>query len=80
MATKPDPAPHGPLSIDVEAGKTYYWCSCGKSSKQPFCDGQHAGSDFQPLPVKEETARSRTFCGCKQTSTPPYCDGSHLTA
>lgn len=66
-----------PFAIEVEAGKAYYWCSCGRSAKQPFCDGSHSGSSFTP--VKYDTTESRTvyFCGCKATGKAPLCDGSH---
>ncbi len=66
-----------PYPIEVEAGKSYYWCSCGQSANQPFCDGTHKGSDFTP--VKFEATESKTvyFCGCKHNASPPLCDGSH---
>ena len=66
-----------PFPIDLEKGSDYYWCSCGKSKNQPFCDGSHKGSDFSPkkfTAVKTETAY---LCGCKKTSNSPFCDGSH---
>ena len=65
------------ISIEVEKGKSYYWCSCGKSAKQPFCDGSHKGTDFTPLAYKAEENKKMFFCACKQTSNPPFCDGSH---
>lgn len=66
-----------PLPIELEAGKTYYWCSCGQSSKQPFCDGSHKGSEFTP--VKFEAAETKTayMCMCKKTDNPGFCDGTH---
>ena len=66
-----------PIAIDVEQGKSYYWCSCGKSSKQPFCDGSHKGSEFNPQVFKAEETKKMFFCTCKQTSNQPFCDGSH---
>lgn len=66
-----------PYSVDVEEGKSYYWCSCGKSEKQPFCDGAHTGSDFNPLPYNAEKSGTVYFCGCKVTKNQPLCDGSH---
>lgn len=63
--------------MDIEEGKNYAWCSCGKSAKQPFCDGTHSGSEFSPTVFKCEESKEVYFCGCKQTKTPPYCDGSH---
>jgi CDGSH-type Zn-finger protein len=75
----PDPviAQKGPYSVAVEAGKAYFWCACGRSASQPFCDGSHKGTGFTPL--KYEAAKSETvyFCGCKHTATPCMCDGSH---
>ena len=66
-----------PLAIDLEAGKNYAWCSCGKSTNQPFCDGAHKGGDFKPLVFKAEESKTVYLCTCKQTDNPGYCDGSH---
>jgi len=66
-----------PVPVDVEAGKTYFWCTCGASTKQPFCDGSHKGSAFTPHPFKAEESKTIYFCQCKQTSNAPFCDGSH---
>lgn len=66
-----------PVAVDVEAGKTYYWCTCGKSASQPFCDSSHKGSDFAPLKYEAEESGQKYFCACKQTSGQPFCDGSH---
>jgi CDGSH-type Zn-finger protein len=70
-------AQKSPFAVEVEAGKSYYWCSCGLSAAQPFCDGSHKGSEFTP--VKFEATESKTvyFCGCKHTAYPVFCDGSH---
>ena len=67
-----------PYMVEVEEGKRYFWCSCGKSEKQPFCDGSHEGTSFQPVPYKAEAKGTISFCGCKKTDDQPYCDGSHL--
>ena len=56
------------IAVDVEEGKSYYWCSCGKSSKQPFCDGSHKGSEFNPVAYKAEASKKMFFCACKQTN------------
>jgi CDGSH-type Zn-finger protein len=66
-----------PYAVEVEAGKSYFWCSCGQSRKQPFCDGSHKGSGFSP--VKWEAPESKTvyFCGCKHSANAPLCDGAH---
>ena len=65
------------IAVDVEQGKSYYWCSCGKSSKQPFCDSSHKGSEFNPFIYKAEATKKVFFCACKQTKKQPFCDGSH---
>ena len=70
-------AGNAPIAIEVEAGKSYYWCTCGESSNQPYCDGSHKGSDFTPEMIKMEESKTVYFCTCKQTSTPGFCDGSH---
>ena len=70
-------AGNGPIAVAVEKDKSYYWCSCGKSSKQPFCDGSHEGSEFTPLAYKAEETKKVFFCACKQTNNQPLCDGSH---
>jgi CDGSH-type Zn-finger protein len=75
--SKPVIAQKAPYAIDVEAGKSYWWCACGKSAKQPFCDGAHKGSEFSPLEYKAEKAGTAYFCGCKATKKSPLCDGSH---
>jgi CDGSH iron-sulfur domain-containing protein 3 len=70
-------AQKAPFAIPVEAGKSYWWCSCGKSQKQPFCDGSHKGSEFRPVEYKSEAAGTVWFCGCKHSSKGALCDGSH---
>jgi CDGSH iron-sulfur domain-containing protein 3 len=66
-----------PYSSPVEAGKTYYWCACGQSANQPFCDGSHKGSSFVPKPFTAEKDGPAWLCGCKTTKNSPFCDGSH---
>jgi CDGSH-type Zn-finger protein len=68
-----------PLPINVEAGNSYWWCACGRSKSQPFCDGSHKGTGFTPREWKAETTGEVWFCTCKRTKTPPLCDGSHKT-
>jgi CDGSH-type Zn-finger protein len=70
-------AQKSPCAVDVEAGKTYYWCRCGLSQAQPFCDGSHKTTDFSPLKYVASENKKLFFCGCKHTATPPFCDGSH---
>ena len=75
--SKPVMAQKAPYAVDVEAGKTYWWCSCGRSAKQPFCDGAHKGSAFAPLKFTAERSEKVFFCGCKHTGSPAMCDGTH---
>lgn len=65
-----------PIVKKMEPG-TYYWCSCGRSANQPFCDGSHGETGFAPLAVEIPQARTVAWCACKHTKTPPFCDGSH---
>jgi len=74
---EPQVAQKAPYAVPTEAGKNYYWCACGKSSNQPFCDGSHKGSGFAPKPFAAEKDGTAYLCGCKQTKNAPYCDGSH---
>lgn len=68
-----------PSAVELEAGKTYYWCTCGLSKKQPFCDGTHKGSAFAPLAHTATKSGTAYLCNCKQTNSAPLCDGSHKT-
>ncbi len=68
-----------PYKVDLEAGKTYYWCQCGRSQDQPFCDGAHKVTDIKPIMFKPDTSKTVFLCGCKQTLNTPYCDGTHRT-
>jgi len=65
-----------PVVMELEPG-TYYWCSCGQSSKQPFCNGAHKGTDFTPLAFELITPKTVALCNCKHTANQPFCDGSH---
>ncbi len=56
---------------------TYFWCSCGRSAKQPFCDGSHKGTDFSPMKFTASRDDELLFCGCKHTLNGPFCDGAH---
>ena len=76
---QPTVAQKAPYPVQVEAGKSYLWCTCGNSSKQPFCDGTHKGSSFAPLKYTAEKDGQAWFCGCKATSKAPLCDGRHKT-
>ncbi|RLA62272.1 MAG: glutamate synthase [Epsilonproteobacteria bacterium] len=74
---KPIIADNNPKKVKVEKGKNYFWCSCGKSSKQPFCDGSHKGTGFTPVKYTPEKDGEVWFCMCKQTKNSPMCDGAH---
>ena len=72
-------AARAPMGVEVEAGKTYYWCACGKSASQPFCDGSHKGGEFSPLAWTAPATAKVWFCACKHSANPPLCDGTHKT-
>ncbi|MEQ6166395.1 MULTISPECIES: CDGSH iron-sulfur domain-containing protein [unclassified Ekhidna] len=74
---EPQIADENPKKVDLEEGKTYAWCACGQSNKQPFCDGSHGGTDFSPVVFKAEETKAAYLCMCKRTSNPGFCDGSH---
>jgi CDGSH-type Zn-finger protein len=74
---EPKIALKGPYTVNLEEGKEYYWCACGQSKNQPFCDGSHQGSEFSPMAFKAEVTGKAFICGCKHTKNPPYCDGTH---
>lgn len=74
---EPVPAQKAPYKVTVEAGRTYAWCACGRSSNQPFCDGSHKGTGLEPVVIKPDTDQDLWLCGCKQTGNRPYCDGTH---
>ena len=75
--SKPERASDTPYGVEVEAEKNYFWCACGKSEKQPFCDGSHKGSEFTPVKYTAKESGKVFFCGCKSTKNQPICDGSH---
>jgi CDGSH iron-sulfur domain-containing protein 3 len=69
-----------PMAVAVEAGKDYWWCSCGQSKNQPFCDGSHkAEGKFTPVQWTAPKSATKYFCTCKQTDNAPFCDGTHST-
>lgn len=73
----PIPAQKAPYSFTVQAGRNYYWCACGRSAKQPFCDGSHKGTGLVPLMFTAENTEEVWLCGCKATGAKPFCDGTH---
>jgi CDGSH-type Zn-finger protein len=74
---EPNIAQKAPYKADIEAGKSYWWCACGKSKNQPFCDGSHKGSEFSPLKYDATETKTVFFCGCKHSKNKPFCDGTH---
>lgn len=77
MSEMPNIAQKGPFAVEVEAGKAYFWCACGRSRNQPFCDGSHKETAFQPIRWKAEASGRKFFCGCKRSGAKPFCDGTH---
>jgi CDGSH iron-sulfur domain-containing protein 3 len=77
MSEQPVVAAKFPTPVDVEAGKTYYWCTCGKSANQPFCNGSHKDSSFTPMAWTAPETKTAYFCQCKATKGQPLCDGTH---
>lgn len=66
-----------PYPVEVTADKTYFWCACGRSQRQPFCDGSHKETEFTPVKYTAEKGGRVFFCGCKQSDRQPVCDGTH---
>ena len=75
--SEPTIAQKAPYEVKIKAGKSYAWCACGRSNRQPYCDGTHSGSDFSPVVWKAEKDETVWLCGCKRTATKPHCDGTH---
>jgi len=76
---QPVVAQKAPYPIEVEEGKKYYVCTCGKSAKQPFCDGSHSDTAFKSMVYRAEATKTVYFCGCKHSNKLPLCDGTHKT-
>ncbi len=77
MSDTPEIPQKAPFPVEVSAGKSYFWCACGRSQRQPFCDGSHKGTGFEPMKYTAEADGRVFFCGCKQTARTPLCDGTH---
>jgi CDGSH-type Zn-finger protein len=71
------PAQKAPYRIEVEEGKRYFWCACGRSANQPFCDGAHKAVGLAPMAFVAEKTGPVFLCGCKATNGQPFCDGTH---
>ena len=72
-------AEKSPFAVKLVEGETYYWCACGRSKNQPFCDGSHQGTAFEPVAFTAEKTGTAYLCGCKRTANRPLCDGTHNT-
>jgi len=77
MAAEPVAAQLSPYQVDVEEGKTYRWCKCGRSATQPFCDDSHEGTGIEPVEFVAKKSETVFLCGRKETDDPPFCDGTH---
>ncbi|SDR25494.1 Iron-binding zinc finger CDGSH type [Rhizobiales bacterium GAS191] len=77
--TSPHIAAREPIAVQVKAGESYWWCACGQSKSQPFCDGSHKGSPFSPKEFTSTSDRTLYFCACKHSQHAPLCDGTHKT-
>lgn len=74
--SEPEIAAKVPAVLELAAGD-HFWCTCGRSAKQPFCDGKHKGTEFKPMKFTLEEDKKVALCQCKRTAGPPFCDGSH---
>ena len=77
--TEPVIAAREPIEVEVRANRKYWWCACGRSAKQPFCDGSHKDTDFTPVMYESPEDTKVWFCRCKNTGNRPQCDGTHNT-
>lgn len=77
MSEEPVISQKAPFAVDVEKGKSYSWCACGRSKTQPFCDGSHQGTAIEPVVFTAGKTEEVYLCGCKGTASPPFCDGTH---
>lgn len=77
MSEEPVVTQRKPYIVELEEGKEYWWCACGRSENQPYCDGSHKGTGIEPMSFVADKSGKRGLCGCKHSANPPYCDGSH---
>ena len=79
MSEMPEVGGRRSIPVKVEAGKSYWWCACGRSKSQPFCDGSHKGTALTPIEFKPTKSEQVWFCACKRSGKKPMCDGTHKT-
>ncbi len=77
MTETPNIAQKAPFPVELVAGKTYFWCACGRSANQPFCDGSHKVTSFTPVKFEATKTGTAYLCGCKQSGNKPFCDSTH---
>ena len=77
MTEKPIATQTSPYAVEVVEGETYYWCACGRSKNQPFCDGTHKGTGLTPISFTASETKTAYLCGCRQSEKRPFCDGTH---
>ena len=77
MAEEPLMTQKEPYEVEVSEGETYYWCACGRSKNQPFCDGTHEGTGIEPIAFQAEKSETAYLCGCRKSGNKPFCDGTH---
>jgi CDGSH-type Zn-finger protein len=75
--SEPVVAQKKPCVVELEANASYWWCVCGRSANQPFCDGSHAGTAFEPLEFTVQETKKYGLCACKHTQNAPFCDATH---
>ncbi len=78
-ADQPIVAQTAPIAVDLEAGKTVWWCACGRSQNQPYCDGSHKVTSLTPVEFTPDRGKTYYLCCCKQSKSRPICDGTHNT-
>jgi CDGSH-type Zn-finger protein len=75
--SQPNIAQKSPFKVELKEGEQYWWCACGLSKNQPFCDGSHKVTEFRPIQFKATETKEAYLCGCKQAGSKPFCDGTH---